>query len=147
VGKDLAFSLREAEARDAEAVARIVRDELGYAADPGVVAEVIGRSNAGGQLLLVAESGGGVVGFAHAGSRDSLYKGRIAELYSLAVAAASQGSGAGSALVAEAERRFAAAGCGQIILGSRMEREEAHRFYEDRGYHREKIHARFAKRL
>jgi ribosomal protein S18 acetylase RimI-like enzyme len=140
-------SIREAEQRDAVSIARIVRDELGYAADPDVVGKVIAESGSGDPLVLVAESGGELLGFAHAGSRYSLYKGMIAELYSLAVAKAHQGSGAGSALVAEVERRLAAAGCVQMILGSRIEREASHRFYEERGYRLEKTHARFAKKL
>ena len=141
-----AFGLRAAMPSDSEAIARIVREELGYAADPTLVAEVI-AGRAAGSRVLVAESGGEVLGFAHAGSRDSLYKGRIAELYSLAVRGDAQGSGIGSALVAEVERLYKAEGCAQIILGSRVEREAAHRFYEARGYLREKTHARFAKKL
>jgi hypothetical protein len=72
-------------------MSRIVREELGYAADPSIVAGVIVRG-AAGSLVLVAESGG-------------------------------------------------------EVLGSRAEREAAHRFYEARGYLREKTHARFAKKL
>ena len=146
MASDRVFSLRAATAADAEAIARIVREELGYSAEPSAIGDVIRRCPSG-SLIVVAESEGKVLGVAHAGERDSLYKGRLAELYSLAVSKVAQDSGIGSALVAEVERFYKSAGCGQIILGSRIEREAAHRFYEAKGYHKEKTHARFAKKL
>lgn len=45
-----------------------------------------------------------------------------------------RGSGLGARLLAAAERRATASGCGQLELSSSLKREGAHRFYLGQGY-------------
>ena len=63
----------------------------------------------------------------------------------LAVAEALRGQGIGAALVAEAEKRLAAKGCGLVEVTSNRKRLRAHAFYERLGY--ERTSYRFAKLL
>ncbi|MDO2947826.1 GNAT family N-acetyltransferase [Aeromonas simiae] len=53
---------------------------------------------------------------------------------SLVVAPHCRGQGIGAALLADAERRAAMAGCTQMTLSSSEQRTDAHRFYERAGY-------------
>ena len=62
-------------------------------------------------LLLVALSGGAVVGTAMAG-----YDGHRGWLYSVAVRRTHRRTGAGTLLIREAERRLARLGCGKVNL-------------------------------
>ncbi len=63
----------------------------------------------------------------------------------MVVAEQARGQGVGSALVAEAEARLKAAGCGLIEVTSNAKRLRAHAFYERLGYDR--TSHRFAKQL
>jgi ribosomal protein S18 acetylase RimI-like enzyme len=63
----------------------------------------------------------------------------------LVVAEAARGAGIGAALVAEAETRLAARGCGLVEVTSNIKRLRAHGFYEKLGY--ERTSYRFAKLL
>lgn len=80
-------------------------------------------------LFLVAERGGRAIGTAMAG-----YDGHRGWLYSIAVEQDAQRLGIGSALLAEAEARLAALGCGKINLQVRDGNEAVVSFYERNGY-------------
>ena len=54
----------------------------------------------------------------------------------MVVAEAERGRGIGAALVAEAERRLGARGCGLVEVTSNQKRLRAHAFYEKLGYER-----------
>jgi ribosomal protein S18 acetylase RimI-like enzyme len=56
-----------------------------------------------------------------------------------------RGRGIGAAMLAEAESRLAALGCGIVEVTSNMRRDRAHSFYERLGY--ERTSYRFAKTL
>jgi ribosomal protein S18 acetylase RimI-like enzyme len=141
-------TIRAATIGDAEAIARIVSSELGYSASAAAVESSLrrllpDRSN----LVLVIEREGLVIGYGHAAPKPSLWIGLVAELQTFAIEKQSQGRGYGSRLLSEFESRLAAVGYEYLKLGSRSEREGAHRFYDAQGYTREKISVRFTKRL
>lgn len=92
-------------------------------------------------LLLVAVDAGAVVGAVMAG-----YDGHRGWLYYLATDPSRQGSGIGSALVAEAERRLVALGCPKVQLMVRNENASVLSFYAARGYDEGDV-AVYGKRL
>ncbi|HET7839059.1 MAG TPA: GNAT family N-acetyltransferase [Rectinemataceae bacterium] len=140
--------VRPARAEDAAAISRIVREELGYeASEEEVGAALALLCPQDSNLILVVERGGRLLGYGHAAAKPSLWLGRIAELQTFAIEAPSQGQGLGSLLLGAIEAELAARGYEQLKLGSRTERAAAHRFYEARGYGREKVSVRFTKRL
>jgi ribosomal protein S18 acetylase RimI-like enzyme len=141
-------SIRAAGIGDAEAIARIVSAELGYAASAAAVESSLRRLLPdGSNLVLVIEREGRVIGYGHAAPKPSLWIGIVAELQTFAIERQCQGKGYGARLLAEFEARLTAAGYEYLKLGSRSEREGAHRFYDAQGYEREKISVRFTKRL
>jgi GNAT superfamily N-acetyltransferase len=78
---------------------------------------------------LVAEEDGTVVGFAN------LSTGEEAELHAIYVRPDAWGTGAGRALMAEAVRQLAKAGCHEVVLWVLATNERARRFYEKAGWH------------
>ena len=140
--------IREIAENDAGDVCAIIRASLGYACEPRVVRERIASLAGDGHCIsLVDEEEGEVRGFIHALRYDTLHRFGGWDVVSLAVAPAWQSSGVGSALLSALEREVARRGGSYVRLNSRMEREEAHRFYERRGYACDKVQKRFIKEL
>jgi ribosomal protein S18 acetylase RimI-like enzyme len=136
--------LRDARPRDAEAIAALIAS-LGYEVTQ---AEVKRRSAAlakAGQQILVAEKGA-LVGVLTTSSMIVLHRPKpVGRISMLVVAEAARGAGIGAALVAEAEKRLAAKGCGLVEVTSNIKRLRAHGFYDKLGY--ERTSYRFAKGL
>lgn len=80
-------------------------------------------------LLLVAVDGHEVIGSIMAG-----YDGHRGWLYSVAVLEKNRRSGAGTALVRQAEQALLALGCGKVNLQVRTTNDAVVRFYERLGY-------------
>lgn len=92
-------------------------------------------------LFIVAEREGSVIGTAMAG-----YDGHRGWLYSIAVRPDANRLGIGSSLLAEAERRLGALGCGKINVQIREGNESVSAFYIRHGYQVER-RLSMAKRL
>jgi GNAT superfamily N-acetyltransferase len=129
------LAVREAILADASAIAVLIT-ELGYPTTP---AEMRGRLSGlledPGYVTFVAELDGSLVGVS--GGAISRYfekDGMYACLVALAVAAAHQGLGVGSALVDAVERWATAKGAVDIVVNSGSHRGEAHLFYKRQGY-------------
>ena len=121
--------------------------QLGYPAPawamPGRLERMLAEP---GQHVLVAEDDGHVVGLAtvivrHMINADEPF-GRLA---SVVVDDAWRSRGIGTALIVEAERICAAAGCAMIEVTSSVHRSRAHEFYRRLGYGAKP--ERFIKRL
>jgi len=98
-----------------------------------------------GQQAIVADKGG-LVGVLTTSTTPVLHRPKpVGRISMLVVAEEARGAGIGAALVAEAERRLAARGCGMIEVTSNRKRLRAHAFYERLGYARTSY--RFAKTL
>jgi 1-acyl-sn-glycerol-3-phosphate acyltransferase len=98
------------------------------------------------QEAWVAEKADGrVVGWAQAGWRSTLAGGAGVEVLGLVVDREERGSGVGTRLMAQVERWAFGRGAAFVRLNSRIQREEAHRFYEKLGYARLKTSHVFAK--
>lgn len=131
--------VREAKPRDAPAVAALIVG-LGYEV---TATDIKQRLRA--VRTLVADKGG-LVGVATLSIMAALHRPKpVGRVSLLVVAEEARGAGIGKALVAEAEKQLAGAGCGLIEVTSNRSRQRAHAFYEGLGY--ERTSYRFAKVL
>lgn len=101
----------------------------------------------GNNSLIVGEQGGVVVATYQITiiSGLSLRATRRAQVESVRVASALRGLGIGAALMADAEERARAAGCGLIQLTTNKDRARAHAFYAAQEY--QPTHLGFKKLL
>ena len=127
--------LRPAAEADAAALATLVT-QLGYPSDAAQVLARLRRVADNPDIrAFVAVQQGRVVGMSGlmvfpAFHRDGLH----GYITALVVDEAVRGGGIGEALLAAAEAWFAERGVTKVTLTSALRREEAHRFYERRGY-------------
>lgn len=136
--------LRDARPRDAAAIAALITT-LGYEASAADIRRRLAALTKAGQQVVVAEKGR-VVGVLTTGMTIVLHRPKpVGRISMLVVAEDLRGAGIGAALVAEAEKRLAAKGCGLIEVTSNRKRLRAHVFYERLGYERTSL--RFAKSL
>ena len=136
--------LRDARPRDAETLASLIV-ALGYEAGVADVRKRLAALAKAGQHVLVAERGA-VVGLLTTSTMQVLHRPRpVGRISMMVVAESERGNGIGAALVAEAEARLKAAGCGLVEVTSNAKRLRAHAFYERLGY--ERTSYRFAKGL
>jgi GNAT superfamily N-acetyltransferase len=140
--------VRGARAGDAPGLAPLLA-ELGY---PDDVERVAARADAfdghAGSFLLVAEDGKELTGLASATVIPLLHEdGSWCRLSALVVASGHRRRGIARALLAEAERRAAEAGCRylEVTTGERAGREAAHALYESLGL--EQVSRRYLKAL
>lgn len=138
------LAIRDARPRDADALAALIV-ALGYDVSAADLRKRLALLKKAGGGILVADRGG-VIGLLTTAITQVLHRPRpVGRISLLVVAEAARGDGVGSALVAEAEARLKAAGCGLIEVTSNVKRLRAHAFYEHLGYDR--TSHRFAKQL
>jgi ribosomal protein S18 acetylase RimI-like enzyme len=136
------LSVREAKPKDAEAIAPLIV-ALGYDVTAAEVKKRLAALKKAGAPALVAEQGG-IAGVLTTYVTQVLHRPRpVGRITMMVVAEGSRGQGIGTALVAEAEKRLAAKGCGFVEVTSNVKRLRAHAFYERLGY--ERTSYRFAK--
>jgi ribosomal protein S18 acetylase RimI-like enzyme len=136
------LSIREARPKDSEAIAPLIV-ALGYDVTAAEVKQRLAALKKAGDPALVAERGA-IAGILTTNVMQVLHRPRpVGRITMLAVAETLRGQGIGTALVAEAEKRLAAKGCGLVEVTSNIKRLRAHAFYERLGY--ERTSYRFAK--
>jgi ribosomal protein S18 acetylase RimI-like enzyme len=136
--------LRDARPGDAEAIATLIVS-LGYQASAADIRRRRAALIKAGLQILVADRGG-IVGVLTTGMTNVLHRPKpVGRISMLVVAEDVRGAGIGTQLVAEAEKRLAAKGCGLIEVTSNRKRLRAHAFYERLGY--ERTSYRFARAL
>ena len=122
--------IRKVKLSDAAAIQRINAESLGYDFDREATEAQLKRLLENDQhLILVAEEGGQVIGYAHAASYDCLYFPSLLNLLALAVAQDFQGQGHGRALMQALREEGKAAGYTGIRINSGISRSAAHEFY------------------
>lgn len=127
--------VRPAAEADAAALASLVT-QLGYPSDPAQVLARLRRVQDNPDIrALVAVQGDRVTGMIGimvfpAFHRDGLH----GYITALVVDEAARGGGAGAALLGAAETWFAERGVTKVNLTTALYREQAHGFYERRGY-------------
>lgn len=132
---------RQARKSDVPAVVAMLADDvLGQGregSDPApYLAAFEAMQREGGNQLIVGEKDGAVVATYQLTmiSGLSLRATRRAQIESVRVAADRRGKGIGAALMADAEMRARAGGCGLLQFTSNRARDRAHGFYERLGY-------------
>jgi GNAT superfamily N-acetyltransferase len=144
---DAAVTVRDGSPADAAALAPSFA-ALGYPAEPEVIRGRLAAMFADDPTarLLVAMHEGAVVGFATLHISPMPHRPTaVGRITALAVIEAARGTGAGRALVEEAERHFMARGITRLEVTSGAHHAAAHTFYEHLGYVNQGV--RFAKPL
>ena len=132
----MSVTVRPAEAGDAAAIASCL-SSLGY---DNTTAEVGGKlaalaESSSDAVIVAVERSAGVVGVISVHVLPLFHApGNLARITALVVLEGHRGRGAGSALVAEAERFAWQQDCRRVEVTSGDHRMEAHAFYERRGY-------------
>ena len=137
----MSVSFREATRDDVPAVIALLQDDPLGAAREGrdldrYLAAFDAMAQEPGNGIVVGEAEGRIVAtyqltFISGLSRDAT---RRAQVESVRVAADLRGSGVGRAMMADAEARARAAGCGLMQLTTDRSRGRAHAFYDRLGY-------------
>lgn len=136
-------ALRAASLEDAAELARLLAP-LGYPVTATGVAAVWGAWEAEGNLALVIQGEGALLGAITLHRTTVLHRPRpVGRITSLIVDPKARGLGLGRMLVAAAEDTLERAGCGMVEVTSHVRRTEAHAFYAHLGYERTSL--RFAK--
>jgi ribosomal protein S18 acetylase RimI-like enzyme len=138
------LTIREAAPRDAEAISKLL-GELGFPSDAGALRRRLPVLSKAGTPPLVADEAA-VIGVLSWHVMPVLHRPTpVGRVSMMVVAEEARGRGVGAALLAEAERRIAAAGCALVEVTSNIELGDAHAFYRAHGY--ERTSYRFAKTL
>ena len=136
--------IRDARPKDAQALAALIV-ALGYEVTPAAVKKRLATLNKAGQHILLADRGG-VIGVLTTSVTQVLHRPRpVGRISMMVVAEGERGKGTGAALVAEAEARLRADGCGLIEVTSNIQLGGAHSFYRAIGF--ERTSYRFVKTL
>jgi N-acetylglutamate synthase-like GNAT family acetyltransferase len=125
-----ALQIRQATAADADAIARLL-GQLGYPTDGVVVPERLNRLRANHRgVVLVAQRGDEVVGFATVHVLSVLNRPRdVAWLTALVVDESARGSGVGRRLVESVEDFARQSGCERLSVTTQEHRTDARAFY------------------
>lgn len=139
--------VRPATEVDADALARLSAI-LGYPAEVEVMRARVGAVlGSAGDLLLVAEAAGGVVGWLQARVSRALQSAPAVEITGLVVEAAVRRRGVGRRLIAEAERWAREHGAEALVVRSNLRRTESHLFYPALGFGAHKEQAVYRRSL
>src|SRR6185369_16328718 len=130
----MSIEIREARPEDAERLVELI-ELLPHRVTAAGVRERLVAITLTDAPQLVAVQGGEVVGLCCLFVMSGIHRERpVGRIPILVVAEPARGKGIGRQLVAAAEERFKAAGCGMIELTSNDWLVEAHRFYLQLGF-------------
>ena len=139
------LEVREAAPRDSEAISALL-GALGFPADAADIRRRLPGLRKAGEPPLVAVEDRTVIGCLAWHVTPVLHRPTpVGRVTMMVVAQGTRRRGVGAVLLAAAEARLAAAGCGLAEVTSNIELGGAHAFYRARGY--ERTSYRFAKRL
>jgi GNAT superfamily N-acetyltransferase len=137
--------IRPARFEDAPAIAELC-GQLGYPTTCEHVAKQLPLLVAPLYGMFVADQGA-TIGWIVVQGKVSLHAGAFAEITGLVVDEAHRGQGVGDLLLRRVEEWAAEHGYSQVWLRSNVKRNEAHRFYQRRGYELLKTSYTFRKML
>jgi GNAT superfamily N-acetyltransferase len=140
--------IRAPRAEDAAALAGL-SGQLGYPVDAFELGERLAAvvANDDAAVLVATEADDRPIGWLHVEIRRTLVAPLSAQVMGLVVDDAARSVGIGRELLRTAEAWAAARGCRRMLVGTRVTRERAHRFYEREGYTVEKTSYFFEKGL
>ncbi|MBV8769607.1 MAG: GNAT family N-acetyltransferase [Hyphomicrobiales bacterium] len=126
--------IRPLRSSDQQAASHLLR-QLDYNVDVAELASRIDRVLASStHFAVAAEESGRIYGLAHAYERPALEKALEVVLQSLVVDQSVRKKGVGKQLVRAAETWAISRGIDRVVLHTRIDREDARRFYERIGY-------------
>jgi GNAT superfamily N-acetyltransferase len=139
--------VRPATVDDAPHLAQL-SGQLGYPVAVDTIAARLARLlDRTGDVVLVAEANGEVVGWVHGSEQALLESATRCELLGLVVDARHRTRGIGRRLVAAVESWAEGRGLQLVSVRSNVSRTESHPFYERLGYSRVKTQHAYRKRL
>lgn len=140
--------LRDAMVSDAQALAKLNREEMGYDFPVEETGKKLQASLENPEKkILVAEIQGRVVGYVHLESYDVLYAPHMKNVMGIAVAGEFRRQGVGKALLTAGETWARETGAVAVRLVSGDARKGAHAFYQSLGYTGNKLQRNFKKML
>ena len=139
------ITIRQLNQDEIEVVQQLMH-ELGYPLDEEELLFNINMINQRNGIILVAESGGNIVGCLSAVINVSLAEGMFGEIVSLVVSKEYRGSGIGKCLVKQAED-WLKPKVKIIRIRANSIRLEAHKFYKSLGYKDVKTQISFIKHV
>jgi GNAT superfamily N-acetyltransferase len=141
----MSLEIREALNQDAERMVELI-GLLAHQVDADGVGERLALLGSDDFPQLVAVEDGEMIGLCGLHQMTAIHRNQpVGRITILVVAEEARGRGVGRRLVAAAEERLKAAGCGMIELTSNDWLVEAHHFYQSIGF--EQTGKRFAKQL
>ena len=146
----MSLAVRSAQPEDAEAIARVhaegIDDRVATFATVHPEAEGVAAAIAGGELILVAERDGRVIGFAKAAPYDDCasYYGGVSEA-TVYVAREARRTGAGRALVEALAEAAAARGDYKLIGKVFTSNEGSLRMFSELGWREVGVHVRHGR--
>ena len=141
------MNIRKADEKDAFAIGKISREELGYECDEEFVLRRLIELDNRREIVFIAEIDNIVVGYVHAEVYKTLYFDSMINILGLAVLSDYRRQGVGRKLLSRAEMWAKELGINKVRLNSGGFRKEAHEFYRAMGYDNEKEQIRFMKSL
>lgn len=138
--------VRHAALQDAEDIARLNRDFLGYSYSAATTySQLAPLLNSPAHCILVAEINGNLAGYIHAADYSLLYQPPLKNIMGLAVDAAYRRMQVGQQLLHAVEEWALQTGAAGIRLTSGSPRTDAHEFYNACGYTKSKESFNFIK--
>ena len=125
--------VRRATSADSRAISALLA-ELAYPTDPAEVTSRLAGLGATGDVALVVERDGALVGLLTLHQTRFLHRPPDARMTSLVVTSPARGQGAGRRLVAAAETLAREWGCARLEVTSGFRLREAYGFYERLGF-------------
>jgi GNAT superfamily N-acetyltransferase len=127
----------------------ILSEQLGYPVETDELAERLAAvaANDHAKLMVAVDDEDRPIGWIHVEVKRTLVAPLSAQVMGLVVDEAMRSGGIGRDLLRSAEAWAATRGCRRMLVGTRVTRERAHRFYEREGYAVEKTSYFFEKEL
>lgn len=139
-------TLRQALPDDANRLAEL-STVLGYPVSAIAMRQRLTHLLGDGELVLVAEQSGSVVGWVHGSEQELLESGRRCEILGLVVDQEHRRQGIGRQLILAVEQWARERGILQVAVRSNVQRIASHEFYQRLGYHRAKTQHAYRKSL
>jgi len=125
---------------------QILSTELGHTCEAEEVKERIAYITENTKdIILVAQKSNEVIGFIHGSPYELLYTNPLVNIMAFAVKQAYRNIGIGSMLLKRFEELVKEEGFSGVRMVSRLDRVDAHRFYEKHGYVNRKNQKNFIK--
>ena len=141
------FILRDVKKEDSKGVTKLA-EELGYPSSEKKVSEILETViEHDDHRMIVAENENELIGYIHMVSSLSVGSDRFVEIAALSVLDEYRKKGIGKALIAESNNMAEEKGIEYVRIRSNIIRQEAHKFFEQRGFRNLKTQEVFIKKI